>query len=200
MSQWRCKLEEGELGPMSFAELAELVRAGTVSEGTRVARVGSSNWEPAWHVPGLLRAGGITEPGDSPPVEANREALTPTLSQREREAVSEISALPGYAPREREKCVAPALSPRERLILLVRGLVATGVGLLAVGFFYRWAYQSSLAFPMPAHEVDGDLINCYFPLVGRCTSFECGLLYFDLFAVAALATWHALRRPLPAAE
>jgi GYF domain 2 len=65
MSTWRFKTDEGELGPVSFKELADLVREGKVKEGALVRREGASNWEPAWHVPGLLTAAGMGEPGDS---------------------------------------------------------------------------------------------------------------------------------------
>lgn len=171
---------------MSFGELAELVRTGKVTEGTRVARVGSTDWQPAWRVPGLLRAAGITEPGDSPAIDDSGFRVQGSDQQ--------TALAPGVAQVGRQATLTPALSRRERGILVVRGAIAAAVGLLGVGFFYRWAHQTSLAFPMPPQEVDGEWIDCYFPLVGRCTSFECGLLYFDVFAVAAVATWHALRR------
>ena len=175
MSTWRCKTDESELGPVSFAELAELVRAGKVTERSLVARAGTMNWEPAWHVPGLFRAAGIVEPGDSPPVEREQAALTPALSQRERE----------------QNALAPALRS-VALSRLPSIAIAGAIGLLAVAFFFRWADQATMAFPMPPTTVDGELIDCYFPAVGRCTTLECGLLYLDVFAVAAVATWYAV--------
>lgn len=179
MSQWRYKAKEGELGPVSFQELADLVRNGKVAEGALVCREGAPNWEPAWHVPGLLRAAGIVEPGDSPMVEkegglAAHDGVTPALPRNEREIMASL--------------------PRREITLadVVRGIVAAAVGVLAVGFFYRWASQAMTAFPMPPTIVDGETIDCYFPLIGRCTLLECGLLYVDVFAVAAVATWHAV--------
>ncbi|OYV81267.1 MAG: hypothetical protein B7Z73_18265 [Planctomycetia bacterium 21-64-5] len=68
------------------------------------------------------------------------------------------------------------------------------MGLLAVGFFYHWANQTLTAFPLPPTEVDGEIVDCYFPVVGRCTMLECGLLYLDVFAVAAVAMWNAVGR------
>ena len=183
MSAWRCKTDDGEIGPVSFKELADLVREGNVKEGALVRREGASNWEPAWHVPGLFRAAGIVEPGDSPAVEkmegelAGQSALTPALSRR-----------------EREMGTLPIQNPKSKIQNVFRGIVAAGIGVLAVGFFYRWANQAVLAFPMPPTVVDGELIDCYFPLVGRCTVLECALLYLDVFGVAAVATWHAMGR------
>lgn len=179
MSQWRYKTKEGELGPVSFQDLADLLRNGKVAEGALVCREGASNWEPAWHVPGLFRAAGIVGPGDSPAVE------------KEGALSSQDSPTTALSPNETG--IAAAL-PRRGITLadVVRGLVATAVGVLAVGFFYRWASQAMTAFPLPATIVDGETIDCYFPLVGRCTLLECGLLYVDVFAVTAIATWHAV--------
>ena len=180
MSQWRCKADAGELGPVSFKELAELVREGKVQEGALVRREGASNWEPAWHVPGLFRAAGIVEPGDSPSVETGRGSEGETGS--------------GSTWQGQETLPQRATPPPLTLANVARGIVAAGIGVLAVGFFYRWANQASLAFPMPPTVVDGELIDCYFPLVGRCTLLECALLYVDVFGVAAVATWHAMGR------
>lgn len=189
MSQWRCKIDDHEVYPLSFAELAELLRDGKLDQGAKVCRAGSMNWEPAWHVPGLLRAAGITEPGDSAPSEAatvrTKDVRGPVSSQHAGAVFRSMP--PGYGPPGvRGKLLTSAGA--------LRGLAAVGVGVLGVGFFYRWAYQTSLAFPMPAYEVDGELIDCFFPLIGRCTFLECGLLYLDVFAITAVATWHALRR------
>jgi len=173
MSQWSYKLDDQQLGPVSFQELAALVRDRKVSEGTQVCRAGTADWQPAWHVPGLFRAAGIVEPGDSPLPVTPQIALAPAVSQRESDT-------------------RPIQNPKSKIQNLVRGLIAAVVGVLAVGFFYRWASQAALAFPMPPVEVDGETIDCYFPLVGRCTVLECALLYVDLFAVAALAAWYAV--------
>ena len=179
MSTWQYKLDDQQLGPVSFAELAELVREGKVSERTQVSRAGTMNWEPAWHVPGLFRAAGIAVEGDSPLSETPQTALTPALSRRERET---------EAIQNRKSKIQNS----NALSLLPSIAIAAAIGLLAVGFFYRWAWQATIAFPMPPTIVDGELIDCYFPLVGRCTVLECGLLYLDVFAVAAVATWHAV--------
>ena len=185
MSQWRCKIDGHEIAPLSFAELAELVRDGKLKEGAQVCRAGTMNWEPVWHVPGLLRAAGIVAPGDSAPPEVasvqRQEALDRASAQRDTGYFG-TPAPPG------------ARRPSITRVGALRGLVAACVGLLAVGFFYHWANQAALAFPMPPVEVEGETIDCYFPLVGRCTILECALLYVDVFAVAAVATWHAIAR------
>jgi hypothetical protein len=179
MSQWQYKTDDGGRDTVSFKELAALVREGKVSEGTQVCRAGTMNWEPAWRVPGLFRAAGVVQEGDSPvPAEGGQPGVA-----------IPAAPIPTFSRGERGKS-APT-SPRLGLAELGRGLIAAVVGLLAVGFFYRWAWQTTLAFPMPAITVDAELIDCYFPVVGRCTRLECGLLYLDVFVVAALATWYA---------
>jgi hypothetical protein len=181
VSAWHYKLNDQQLGPVSFKELAELVRQRTVGEGTPVCRAGTMNWEPAWRVPGLFRAAGIVERGDSPAPVEKAAALTPPQG----EIGAGLRELPGYVP-------VAARSPLLTLAQVFRGLIAAVVGVLTVGFFYRWACQAAIAFPMPPTLVDGDLIDSYFPAVGRCTRIECGLLYVDVFAVAAVAAWHAV--------
>jgi hypothetical protein len=178
MSQWHYKTDDGTCGPVSFKELAVLVREGKVSEGTQVCRAGTADWQPAWHVPGLFRAAGIAVEGDSPPVEET-EGRREGETERQSEATRAT-----YQATE-------VLDLRSVALPLLLSIV---VGVLAVGFFYRWAWQTTIAFPMPPVEVEGELIDCYFPLVGRCTTLECGLLYLDVFAVAALATWYAARK------
>jgi hypothetical protein len=188
VSTWNYKLDDRDHGPVSFKKLAALVRDGKVSETTHVARAGTADWQPAWHVPGLFRAAGIAVEGESPPVEGLGDPEgAPVQGSGGKAHDASLASLPGYVP---------TAMPRPMLTLadVVRGVIATVVGVLAVGFFYRWAWQTSIAFPMPPKMVDGELIDCYFPLVGRCTMLECALLYLDVFGVAALATWYAARK------
>jgi hypothetical protein len=171
---WCCKLHGRELGPMSFQELVELVRDGTVTAEVQVSRAGTLRWEPAWKVVGLFRAAGIVAPGDSPPIDR-------TTKNNAADAAPAASCL---APRPR----TPSLTALD----VVRGGIAAVVGILAMGFFYQWARQTTMTFPMPPTVVEGEMIDCYFPIVGRCTRFEWFLLYVDVFVIAAMATWHAL--------
>jgi hypothetical protein len=181
MSQWRCKIDGAEVGPVSFQELAGIVREGKASEHVLVRREGAANWEPAWHVPGLLRAAGIVEAGDSP-------LAQPVLSDPSQGAGS-LPTLPGYVP-------AATRAPLFTLVDVVGAGIAAAVGLLTVGFFYHWANQTLTAFPLPPQEVEGEIVDCYFPVVGRCTKLECGLLYLDVFALAAAAAWNSARSRL----
>ncbi|NQT11658.1 MAG: DUF4339 domain-containing protein, partial [Planctomycetes bacterium] len=55
-SQWFCRVLGQVVGPVSFQDLTEMVRAGTLSENDPVRRKESSRWTPAREVVGLFRA------------------------------------------------------------------------------------------------------------------------------------------------
>ena len=62
-SQWFCRVLGQVVGPVSFRDLREMVRAGTLSEDDPVRRKESSRWAPAREVVGLFRA------AEKPPAE-----------------------------------------------------------------------------------------------------------------------------------
>ena len=55
-SQWFCKILGREVGPLSFQELAGMLRSRTLTEEDPVRREGAHEWTPAREVIGLLRA------------------------------------------------------------------------------------------------------------------------------------------------
>ncbi len=55
-SQRFCKIMGREMGPLSFRELAEMVRAGTLTQEDPVRRKEAHEWTPAREVIGLFRA------------------------------------------------------------------------------------------------------------------------------------------------
>ena len=182
MSQWKCKSDDGESGPVSFKELAELLREGKVKQGGLVCREGSPNWEPAWHVPGLMNAAGMTEPGDSIQNSKsqiqNPSVLTAAVS-RIADASDDAYATAPSERRERGK-VYP--SP----FFEIRAGLAGLVGMVVTGIVYRWAYWKMMAFPPPRR---GGATTYWFPLFGECGELEYVLLYVDLFAAVAAAAW-----------
>lgn len=179
MSQWRYKCDGQVTGPISFQELAGLIRNGTLGESARVCRADAMNWQPAWQVPGLYRAAGIVESGDSTVIADSDVAQAGGQGA--------LPRVPSYVPPE----VRPAPLTMANV---VRATIATAAGMLAIAFFYNWARHTTLAFPLPPLEVDGEIIDSYFPLLGRCTSLECCLLYLDMFTMAAIGGWRATAR------
>ena len=55
-SQWYCQVLGEQMGPLSWSDLVDLVRLGTVGESDLVRREGQTAWEPAEKVIGLFRA------------------------------------------------------------------------------------------------------------------------------------------------
>jgi len=55
-SQWYCQVLGEQMGPLSWSDLVDLVRLGTVGETDLVRREGQTAWEPAEKVIGLFRA------------------------------------------------------------------------------------------------------------------------------------------------
>ena len=68
-SQWYCKVLGQQMGPLSFPDLVELVRSGTLKEDDPVRRDGRSQWTPAGEVIGLLRAA-AKKPAEAAPPES----------------------------------------------------------------------------------------------------------------------------------
>jgi hypothetical protein len=69
-SQWSCKLLGQEVGPVSFREMAEMVRAGTLKEDDPVRRQGTSEWTRAREVIGLFRVAAKEPPAATPKPQA----------------------------------------------------------------------------------------------------------------------------------
>ena len=65
-SRWFYKAFDQELGPVSFQDLAEMVRAGTLTEDDRVRREFSEDWTRARDVIGLFRAAKAGPPAATP--------------------------------------------------------------------------------------------------------------------------------------
>ncbi len=128
-SQWFCKVLGQEVGPVSFPDMAEMVRSGTLKEEDRVRRKGSQDWIPAREVIGLFRAA-KAQPAQAAPAAGETEGASPP-------AETEQPAQP------------PAKSPRiaKRQVLLRIGLVAAM--LLLVALVTAWRSGRSERFPEP---------------------------------------------------
>ena len=83
-SQWFCRVLGKVVGPVSFQDLREMVRAGTLTEDDPVRRKESSRWDPAREVVGLFRAA-ESEVAEAAPAD------------------SEVSSEPAPAPHEPAK-------------------------------------------------------------------------------------------------
>ncbi len=128
-SQWFCKVLGQEVGPVGFADMAEMIRAGTLKEDNPVRRKGSSQWVPAGEIIGLFRVAGKKAAEPVPP---------------------EPQAEPEPAPSSGD---APEPSVEEPPRLGRRGWLWLGAAVLVVvsvaAGVWRWAAWSTPRFPEP---------------------------------------------------
>ncbi len=129
-SRWFCKVLGQEVGPVSFPEMAEMVRSGTLKEGDPVRREGASDWIRAREVIGLFRAAARKPAAAAPEAEAEPKPAQPAGKTKEAEP-------------------PPAEPPRigRRQLLLAGGLVL-GLLLLVVGVS-AWRASRRERFPEP---------------------------------------------------
>ena len=132
-SQWFCKVLGQVVGPVSFQDLVEMVRAGTLTENDPVRRKESSRWDAAREVVGLFRAA-ESEAAEAAPAD------------------SEVRPEPAPAPREPAKAELrswtisiPRPGPRAWLWMGGAGVVV----LLAVLTVWAWRARQSRRFPEP---------------------------------------------------
>jgi len=177
MSTWRCKVDDGEIGPIAFQELADLLREGKIGEQTRVRREGAANWEPAWNVVGLMEAARREPPATG----SGDYATTERTSARPRDA-------PGHRLGSARATGGVESGPGilANSATLARVAAAGLVALAATALVHRWVYWKTMIFPPPR---DGGAAAYWFPLLGECSALEYALAYVDLFAVAAVVAW-----------
>jgi hypothetical protein len=130
-SEWYCKVLGREIGPVTFQDLVNMVRAGTLSEEDRVRRRGSRDWTAAREVIGLFRAAQKqqAEPVPSQAVGKPEQLATPSAARPDKR--------PARAPRRR----------RRRRVLIVGGAVLALLVLATV--MSQWRSGQGARFPEP---------------------------------------------------
>ena len=129
-SQWFCRVLGQEIGPVSFREMAEMVRARTLKKDDPVRREGTSQWTRAGEVIGLFRAAG-------------KEA-----TQGRPETKGEPQPVP--APGKTKAAERPPAAPRwfGRRRALLAGAMVVGLVLLVAGVS-AWRASRRERFPEP---------------------------------------------------
>jgi hypothetical protein len=129
-SKWLCKVLGQQVGPVSFREMAEMVRSGTLKEDDPVRREGASQWTRAGEVIGLFRAA-AKEPAQARPE-------------------SKAEPKPVQASGKTKQAEPPSAKPRRigrGRVLLASGLVLALL-LLVVGVS-TWRRTRTPTFPEP---------------------------------------------------
>ncbi len=131
-SLWFCKVLGQEVGPVSFREMAEMVRSGTLKENDQVRRKATTEWIPARDVIGLFRAARQERAQPAEP--------TPPAAKPEPAQAQDKPPAPQQPP-------APRRRIRKRQVISGAGLVL-GLLLLVV-LMSVWRSRRSETFPEP---------------------------------------------------
>ena len=87
-SKWLCKVLGQQVGPVSFREMAEMVRSGTLKEDDPVRREGASQWTRAGEVIGLFRAAAKEPAQTRPQAKAEPKPVQPSGKTKQTEPPS----------------------------------------------------------------------------------------------------------------
>jgi hypothetical protein len=136
-SRWFYRVFDQEIGPASFQDLAEMVRAGTLTKEDRVRREFSEDWIAAWDVIGLFRAAQAKSADDKPP-EPEPAPDPPNATPR---PVEKAAAAPVRGPRRRK---TPRIGLRVGIAVAIVLVVATIAG------YEFWSHRRSRVFPESA--------------------------------------------------
>ena len=151
-SRWFYRVFDQEMGPVGFQDLAELVRAGTLTEEDPVRREFSEDWIAARAVIGLFRAAQgpavEAEPAEAPGAPGQREAVRESPQIISATAVGEQHSSPNEA-------ASPGTEPRRRRRLprmgVTAGVIAAIVLVVAAIVGYEmWSHRRSRVFPESA--------------------------------------------------
>lgn len=176
MTQWFYKVGDVETGPVAFEDLVRLLREGTLDESVPVRREGSTAWARAWTVPMLAAA--LERAKSAAEAASHARAAAPQPSEPNAEPHAQRAAT------ARTRATRPA-NRLDWLVPLVGGAIAVLVAYAAAA--------RAMRFP-PSRLKDGETGDYYFVFVGRCEAWECALLYFDVFCVAAAIAWWVWHR------
>jgi hypothetical protein len=187
-----------EVGPLSWAELEDLARRGTLSGNDAVRREGESLWVPARHLSELRSLlGGRPQNGGGPQEElllAQPQASGQTATP---EGVGGTDPAPVSAACNEAAGPLAATQFRRRVLLAAAALAP--VFLLAaagVGWYFR---RQSLRYPLPARlRQQAARAGRYLLGFGPLSHWEYAIVLVDLLLVAAACgyfIWRFWRGP-----
>lgn len=136
-SQWHYRWKGQEKGPVSFQNLAQLIRSGDLSEDDFVRRVHSTAWVRARDVIGLLHAAGMD--ADETETEAESQPSTQPSTQPPTQPPTQ---LPAASPQTGTKTMSLRRIGRREILI---GSVVT-VTILLVGSII-WRHYAHPRFP-----------------------------------------------------
>lgn len=179
-SRWYCRFFEGDRGPLTFDELAQLIRIGKLTERDLVRREGIGDWQPAESVVGLFHRARKSRANVARP--SKRTVPVPEVEDEEEdEGEPFLQRLSGL-----------------RIAALAVVLVAVGVGL-----WFAWTQKSARTkFPLTARfraQAAEIGLQYFFLGWGPLNVWEYAMIWFNViaFGLAALFVIWRCFRPRP---
>lgn len=155
-SQWYYKIGEKEAGPVTFQQLVEMVRAGTLVADQRVRRDLTQEWTAARDVIGLYRAAGVAKT----PIDAAEPASPPAQAVSASAGASAVPRTPPPAGADRPGGRRPG-----RRVWEACAVVAVLIG--SAGAYRAWSGRAILpswipglgARPVVREDFRGKVLN-----------------------------------------
>lgn len=126
----------GQLGPLTTAQMEELVRDGVIDRETYVWKSGMAQWDVAETVPPFMHSFRVTQPQGPPPVPIGRIGQSapsePTLPHLPLTSNSPAQAIPGYS-RLANDSLLPR-SDKNRVVAGILQILLPGVGRMYLGY------------------------------------------------------------------
>lgn len=139
-TKWFCKMRGREMGPMSFQDLVELVRSGTLAKNDPVRQQGNNKWIRARQVEGLFSAA-ASDPATvaRPDPDGRSEPVPPADKAEAGEPLGQGARRPGT-----------------RRLLLGGGLVILVATVVVVALIWRSSRTSPGSGRLPGQSQPGD--------------------------------------------
>jgi hypothetical protein len=138
-SRWYCRAFDQERGPISFQELVEMVREGTLTGDDRVRRESSKEWTRAREVIGLFRAAQMEAAGTKTP-EPEPTPIAPAAGPSLPDRVVAMAPEKVLRRQRRMPQIGAHLWISAGLVLMVAAIVG----------FELWSHRKSRVFPESA--------------------------------------------------
>ena len=194
MSTWNCRIQNSEVGPLSFDDLVELVRAGKVGPGDLVCRSGGmGQWQAAREVIGLFRAAARPRGPAGLHPDGTDSAVAPNAPGAVAQPADGGGGTQATGLRAGNRRATEAIrrgAPQRARAMLIAGIMAIMV-LTVVG----WQLGQPERFPAKPSSVSPRTYN--FPVVGEVSGFAMFLLCGDVVAVAGIAGKLGIRLFVP---
>jgi hypothetical protein len=151
VADWHYIGHYGQLGPLTFEQVEELIQGGVIARDTYVWRHGLADWTPAERVSDLSGAFSLSEPVSMPPPPPIPRAVAPVVANRPlAPTTGYMAANPDFNPMmygivrsDRSRAIAGLLQVIPGVGRMYLGYWAHGVlqlvfTMCGIGLFWSW--------------------------------------------------------------